>query len=207
MTETDIPKGFWPDAKGHLVPVDKIKPIDKARNKSVTTMVDQAKQLSKLLAEFKLATLTEIEGFVQQSAAEYGVKKKPGGKKGNVQLLSFDARFKVLRAIQETITFDERLQTAKSLIDECIQEWSKGSNANIKVLVNQAFQVDQQGKVNTGRVLGLRQLKIDDEKWKRAMDAIADSMQTVSSKSHVRFYERDEATGEYIAIPLDVSAV
>lgn len=200
----EIPRGYWQDANGNLTPLDKIKPIDKARNKTVVTMVDQAQQLSETLRQFKLAVLTEIEGFVQLSAADYGAKL--GGKKGNVTLISFDGRFKVVRAIQETITFDERLQVAKALIDECVHLWAKGANKNIQALVNHAFQVDKQGKVSTSRVLALRQIDIDDPQWKRAMDAIADSMKTASSKAHIRFYVRNDATGEYIAIPLDVAA-
>ncbi len=39
------------------------------------------------------------------------------------------------------------------------------------------------------------------------MRAIADSMRTSASKSYIRFYERNDATGEYVAIPLDVSAL
>lgn len=203
--ENTIPKNCWEDAKGAFVPVDKIKPIDKARDKSVRTMVDQAKKMADAIAQFKAAAMAEVTRFMDESAAEYGVAL--GGKKGNVTMTSFDGRYKVIRAIQETIAFDERLQVAKALIDERIQEWSKGSNANIKALVNQAFQVDQQGKVSTGRVLGLRTLNIDDPDWKRAMDAISDSMKTVSSKSYIRFYERDDASGEYRPIALDVSAV
>ena len=109
--------------------------------------------------------------------------------------------------MQETITFDERLQAAKALIEECIQGWSKGSNANIKVLVNDAFQVDQQGKISTGRVLRLRRLDIKDEAWQRAMQAISDSLRVSSTKPYIRFYERDDATGEYQAINLDVAAL
>jgi hypothetical protein len=39
------------------------------------------------------------------------------------------------------------------------------------------------------------------------MQAIADSIQTASTKPYVRFYERNEATGDYVAINLDVAAV
>ena len=129
-----------------------------------------------------------------------------GGKKGNVTLISFDGRYKVVRQIQESLVFDERLMAAKALIDECIQVWSKGSNAHIKLLVNDAFQVDQAGKINTGRVLGLRRAKIDDEKWQRAMAAIGDSIQVAGSKPYIRFYERD-ANGVYQAINPDMAAV
>ena len=82
-----------------------------------------------------------------------------------------------------------------------------GCNANIKVLVNDAFQVDQQGKISTGRVLGLRRLDIDDTKWLEAMRAIGDSMKVASTKPYIRFYKRDETTGEYFPINLDVAAI
>lgn len=199
-----VPKGFWQDANGSLIPDAKVKPIDKARHKAVCTMTEQAIQASEMLRQFKTAVLIEIERFVQASASEYDAKV--GGKKGNVTLISFDGRFKVIRAIQETLVFDERLQVAKALIDECMHVWVKGANKNIQALVNHAFQVDKEGKVSTGRILELRRLAIDDPQWQRAMEAIADSMRTASSKAYVRFYERNDATGEYIAIPLDVTS-
>ena len=88
-----------------------------------------------------------------------------------------------------------------------MQAWSKDANDNIRALVNHAFQTDKEGKINTGRVLGLRSLDIQDEAWKQAMQAIADSTKTASTTPYVRFYERDEGTGEYRAISLDVAAV
>ena len=133
---------------------------------------------------------------------EYGVQI--GGNKGNVALLSFDGRFKVLRAIAESIRFDERLQAAKELIDECITAWSAGSRPELQVLVNDAFKVDQQGNINTARVLALRRLEIDDKRWQLAMKALSESVQVVDSKSYIRVYERD-AKGEYQPIALDVS--
>ncbi|MBX3660700.1 MAG: DUF3164 family protein, partial [Ramlibacter sp.] len=154
---------------------------------------------------FKLAAMQAVADFVERSLAEYEVKT--GGAKGNVTLLSFDGRHKITRQVAENLVFDERLQAAKALIDECIHTWSKGSNDNIKVLVNQAFQVDKAGKINTGRVLALRSLKITDEKWLQAMQAISDSTRVASTKAYVRFYERDDASGDYVPIVLDVAGV
>lgn len=71
------------------------------------------------LAQFKVAAMNEVTEFVERSLAEYDVKH--GGKKGNVTLISFDGAYKVVRQMQETLVFDERLQAAKALIDECIQ--------------------------------------------------------------------------------------
>lgn len=200
-----IPPGYWEDAQGNLVPVSKIKDIDKDRSKTVRDLCEQAKKQSAALLGFKLEAMNAVAEFVNRSLQEYDVKS--GGQKGNVTLLTFDGRYKIQRQVQENLVFDERLQAAKALIDECIHTWSKGSNDNIKVLVNQAFQVDKSGTINTGRVLGLRALKITDEKWLQAMQAISDSTRVSSTKAYVRFYERDDASGEYTPITLDVAGV
>lgn len=205
MSARDIPPGYWEDANGALIPVSKIKEIDKDRSKTVIELCQQAEAESARLMGFKTTAMHAVSEFIDRSLSAYDVKH--GGKKGNVTLLSFDGRFKIVRQMQETIAFDERLQAAKALIDECIQGWSKGSNANIKVLVNDAFQVDQAGKISTGRVLGLRRLDITDESWLKAMQAIGDSMRVASTKPYIRFYKRDDATGEYSPISLDVAGV
>lgn len=167
------------------------------------TLCEQAKVVSTELAHFKVDAMSDVNTFVETSSEQYGVKA--GGKKGNVTLMSFDGRYKVQRHMQDSITFDERLQAAKELIDECIVKWSNGIDDNIRVLVTHAFQTDKEGKVSISRILGLRRLEITDPTWLRAMAAIADSMQTVGSKPYVRFYERD-AAGEYQPINLDVAS-
>ncbi len=195
---------YWEDAHGRLVPIGTIKPIDRTRNDLVTDLFTRAQNLSRLITTFKAGAFADIAAFVDLSAGEYGVKL--GGTKGNVTLVSFDGRYKVQRAMQETITFDERLQAAKKLIDECIQSWGAGSDDKIKVLVNDAFQVNKEGQVNTGRVLGLRRHNFTDEKWQRAMQAISDSVQTACSKSYLRFYERSGDSDEYKPLSLDVAS-
>jgi hypothetical protein len=199
-----IPQGYCLKADGSMVPEAMVKPIDRMRDKIVLELITQAKIKSAELAEFKNVAHDEIDAFVQLSVGEYGVTV--GGKKGNLQLMTFDGQYKILRQIQETLVFDERLQAAKELIDQCIQRWSEGSRDEIRVLVNDAFRVNQQGLIDTKRVLGLKRLSIKDAEWQRAMQAIADSVMTLSSKSYLRFYERDEK-GAYKPISLDVAAV
>lgn len=203
--EQTIPKGYWKNASGALVPESKVKPVDKLRTLVTTHLCEEAKKLNAHMTGVKLEAMRMIDEFLDQSLKEYDVKH--GGKKGNITLVSFDGRYKVVRQMAEAIVFDERLQAAKLLIDECIHAWAKGSNANIKVLVNDAFQVDREGKISTGRVLGLRRLDIKDETWMRAMAAISDSMNVASTKPYVRFYERDERSGDYMPISLDVASL
>ncbi|BEV09332.1 DUF3164 family protein [Methylophilus sp. DW102] len=198
-----IPEGYKQDASGNLVPLSKIKPIDLARDDLVLQMVAEAKHVNTEIAEFKSGVFADILAFVDLSAEQYDVKL--GGKKGNVTLYSFDGRYKVQLAISETLVFDERLQAAKALIDSCINSWNMDDNA--RVLINDAFRVDKEGKINTGRVLGLHRLNIQDEAWKKAMQAIGDSVQVAGSKRYVRFYERVGDSEKYEAIRLDIAAV
>ncbi|TXH30383.1 MAG: DUF3164 family protein [Burkholderiaceae bacterium] len=204
-TPSTIPPGYWQDASGNLIPESKVKDIDKLRHQVVTDLCHMAKQRRDGLAEFKAKAMQEVAALVATSMEQYGVKT--GGEKGNVTLTSFDGKFKLVRQMQDRLVFGEQLLAAKALIDECVQAWSKDANDNIRALVNHAFQTDKEGKINTGRVLGLRSLDIQDEAWKQAMQAIADSTKTASTTPYVRFYERDEGTGEYRAISLDVAAV
>ena len=205
MANQAIPAGYWQDASGSLIPESKIKDIDKLRHQVVTDLCLMAEKSRDGLADFKARAMQEVAALVSTSMEQYGVKA--GGEKGNVTLISFDGRYKLVRSMQDKLTFGEQLMAAKALIDECVHEWAQGANDNIKALVNHAFQTDKEGKINTGRVLGLRRLKIPDAKWQSAMQAIADSMQTASTKPYVRFYKRNDTTGEYQPISLDVAAV
>lgn len=66
--------------------------------------------------------------------------------------------------------------------------------------------MDKEGNLSTARILGLRRVDIQDDRWQRAMQAISDSVQVVGSKDYVRFYERD-SLGKYQPISLDMAVV
>ncbi|MGC8341818.1 DUF3164 family protein [Pantoea ananatis] len=205
FTEKEAPQGYWVDAKGVLTPESLIKDIDRARDSLVQEVIGRAIELNKALAEFKLSGFSDIGAFVDLSANEYGVSL--GGKKGNVTLYSFDGRYKIQRAMQDRIAFDERLQAAKALIDECLADWTEGARPEIHAIINRAFQTEKEGEVNTGAVLALRRLEIDDERWSKAMQAIGEAVQVVGSRSYIRVYERVGDSDQYRPISLDIAGV
>lgn len=205
MQEKIVPEGYWKDARGALIPEDMIKPIDRERDALVRDLVSAAKGLNGALKNFKDSSMADIAAFVELSAEQYGAKI--GGVKGNVTLYSFDGKYKIQRAISEHMQFDERIQAAKSLIDECLQEWTEGSRSEIKTLIERAFDVDKEGNLNTNKILALRRVDIQDDRWKRAMDAISESVQVVGSKSYIRIYERIGESDQYRAISLDMAGV
>ena len=198
-------KQFMEDAHGRQVPVSMIKKFDLKRNDLVCSIMERTFAERERLAEFKRQVWEEIQAFVDESAKDSGAKKL-GGKKGNITLTSFDGRYKLIVAVNDGILFNEKLQIAKQLIDECIGKWSKNARPELKVLVDDAFNVGKNGLVSTGKVLGLRRLNITDATWRRAMDAITESIQVVSSKTYMRFYERQDDES-YKQIPLDVASL
>lgn len=202
---SEIPEGYMENGLGHLIPLDKVKPVDMARHELVMELVNMAEKLQGDMKRFRDRAMGEVESFADLSAEKY--EAPIGGKKGNVRLVSFDGRYMVQRQISENLVFDERLQAAKALIDQCITRWSEGSNNNIKALVNSAFDVDREGRVNVGRILGLRSLDISDSDWLQAMKAISDSIQVAGSKAYLRLYKRRDGDGKYEAIPLDLAAL
>ncbi len=192
------------DARGNLVPVANIREIDLLRDELVMGIVARHLACVDQMVEHKHRSLDDITAFQQLSAERYDVNI--GGKKGNITLPSFDGRYRVQLAMQDTLTFDEGLMAAKVLIDECIREYAEGSRPELLTIINAAFDTDKAGNISTTRVLGLRRLKIDDPKWQRAMDALSDSLQVHTSKAFVRVYRRQE-NDEYTLINLDIAKV
>jgi len=195
---------FMTDTQGRQVPENLVKEIDKKRDSTVRLIAARALEMKKVLIEFKEEIREQIYSFVELSAGEYGVKL--GGKKGNISLNTYDGKYRLLVSMNDNITFDERLQVARELIGKCIEKWSDGARSEIRVFVNDAFQVDKQGKISTARVLGLRRLDIQDTNWKKAMTAITESIQITGTKQYLRIYKRDD-NGEYQMILLDVAAL
>jgi len=200
--QTPVPDGYMRNAQGHLVPLALIKPVDQERDRLVRELTGLAKELNQWLIQTKTKIFGDVAAFAELSAEQYGVKR--GGKKGNITLHTYDGQFKLQVATAENLTFDERLQAAKALIDECINEWAKGSRPELMALVQQAFQTDKEGNLNVGRILALRRLEIGDQRWQQAMKAIGESIQVIGTKQYIRFYERVGDTDRYAPIPLDL---
>lgn len=204
-TTLSAPEGYWIDARGVMTPADMVKPIDKDRDALVGEIIERALPLHKGLTEFKQSVFADTQAFRELSGELYGAKV--GGEKGNMTFYSWDGVWKVNVAIAERLAFDERLQAAKALIDECLKEWTKDSQPEVISLIDEAFQVDKEGEVSTSRILRLRRLDIADERWLNAMRAINDAILIVGSKKYVRIYKRSGDSNQYVPFSLDLAAV
>lgn len=200
-----IPSGYVQNAAGHLVPEDQVREHDKLRDSTATALAQEAIDLNSRLADFKKRALADIADLVSISADKYEVHL--GGRKGNVTVTSFDGRYKVVRSYAERVAFTEEIEAAKAAIDACIDRWSEGADANIKVLVDRAFRTDQKGHLKTAAILELLRIDIEDPEWLRAMDALRDSIQITGTAVYIRVYVRRDESDTYDPVPLDLAAV
>ncbi|MCP1227963.1 DUF3164 family protein [Acetobacter fabarum] len=107
--------------------------------------------------------------------------------------------------VGNVISFGPEIKPAKVLVDNCLSRWSEGANANLKAVVLDAFDVDRQGSMNVGKILALRRLDIDDDEWKRAMQAISDSVRVDVTKDYVRLHRRGAVDAKWELVSFDLS--
>lgn len=105
LNENRIPEGYMENAQGCLVPRANIRPIDIERDALVKEKMEKIKALQAEMRAVKASLLSDVDAFVQLSGERYGVRL--GGVKGNVQLLSFDGKYKLCRDYGQLLTFDE----------------------------------------------------------------------------------------------------
>lgn len=202
--QTNVPEGYMKDRKGRLVPENLVEAHDLEMDAFVKFLTNKAREQQEMLRKFKADSFAECHAFLELLGEKYD--RKLGGEKGNVTFSSYDGSTQVQISVQNTLVFGPELQVAKELIDECLSDWSEGANDNLKVVVNDAFDVDKEGNLNTGRILSLRRIAIDDIRWLNAMKAISDSMLVASTKPYLRFKERDEQ-GKMVNISLDIATL
>jgi hypothetical protein len=192
------------DGQGRLWPEDRVKESDKLVDQTVSKIIDYAEGLSAQIGRFKAHTFDDINTTQDLLRESYGVKK--GGKKGNLTYTSFDGLKQVRIQNQDHMEFGPELQIAKELIDECITDWADGAKSEIRALVNHAFNVEKPGKVNREALFSLRRIQIEDARWKRAVQAINDSIQITGSATYVRIYTRQTTEDKWQPITIDLAA-
>ncbi|MFT8723361.1 MAG: DUF3164 family protein [Acetobacter malorum] len=198
-----VPDGFMQDSRGRLVPETNVRPCDKLQDELVRRLHREAEPVRQFMLDFKRLCFTEIHAFLDLVAEQYSTKL--GSDKGNVTLTSYDGTLRVTVAVGNVISFGPEIQAAQTLIHGCLNRWSEGANANLKAVVLDAFDVDKQGSMNVGKILALRRLEIDDEEWKRGMQAISDSVRVDVTKDYVRLHQRPSPDARWQLVTFDLS--
>ena len=193
---------YLQDAKGALVPLSLVKPQHLLEDELVRKVMGHAIALSDQVTRFKEHCFDDLSAFEALLAQEYGATV--GGPKGNKTLMTHDGLFKVQVQVADNIVFGPELQIAKTLVDECLNEWAEGARDEIRAIVTRAFNTDKAGQINRSEIFMLLRLEIEDPRWKKAMQAIRDAMKVVGSKTYIRCFRRaaQDAAWEPVSIDL-----
>lgn len=192
------------DAKGRWTPLELIKAQHKLEDETVRKIMRYAHDLSAQISRFRGHTMTDLGEFDAILDQEYGGRPRTAVK-GNRTYQTVDGLMKVQVQVADLIDFGPELQIAKTLIDECLNEWAVDAMPEIRAVVTRAFNTDKPGQINRADVFMLLRLDSQDERWRRAQDAIRDAMRVVGSKEYVRFYERDDAAAAWRAVTIDLA--
>ena len=190
-------------ADGAKIPVSVVKPQNLLEDELVREEMGHAVALSAQLSRFLSHFWDNLGAFEALLAEKYDATI--GGKKGNKTLMSYDGLFKVTVQVADNIVFGPELQVAKTLVDECLNDWTENAGAELKAVVTRAFNTDKEGQINRAALYSLLRLEISDERWKRGMQAVRDAMRVVGSKSYVRFYRRNAADAPWEAVTIDLA--
>lgn len=199
-------QGNWLDDKGRPIPEEYIQPQDKKRDRMVESIIKRVSKLSAKLVSEKTEIVAAIEKYLKELAKDNKVRENW---KGNIIIYNFSQNLCIERRINETISFDERLQMVKTTIDKWLNDRLKNIDELIAKVISQAFSVDKQGRINTAMLLKLRKLDIQDHEWKKAMELLDESIFVKSSKMALRFRTKntDVPDGAWSEIGLNFNEI
>ncbi len=198
--------GAWylRDAKSSLVPIVAVKPMDLLIDELVRAKLAEARAVSATITAFKQGTFEGVGELQALLAQQYDAAI--GGKKGNITLSTYDGCAKIQVAVADQLEFGPELQVAKSLIDDCVREWSADSRVEIRALIDRVFSVDKEGQISHAGLFMLLRVEIQDDRWQRAMEAIRDSIRIIGSRTYLRFYDRPTPDGAWRGVSLDIAS-
>lgn len=196
---------YMADTRGNLVPLSLVKPQDKLQDETVRKVMGFALALSDQVERFKAHTMADLVGLDQLLEQQYGLVKRGNKGKGNRTYMTVDGLFRVTVQVADYIDFGPELQTAKSLLDECLNEWSADARPEIQAVVTKAFNTDKEGQINRSEIFMLLRLEIEDPRWVNAMKAIRDAMRVVGRKEYVRFGMRSSPEAEWRSVTIDLA--
>ena len=200
-----IPDGYRRNHRGDLVHERNIPERDLDADRVVSEIHVFGLALSAQMGRFRDHTMADILELRERMLERYGARL--GGKRGNITITSFDGCRMVKLQQAEHVEVGPEIEAAQALVDECLEEWSERSDLKLRALVKQAFRPSADGKVSATKLLALRRVEIDDDRWRRAQLAIADALRPKTRSEYVRLYRRDTPDAAWEQISLHLATV
>jgi hypothetical protein len=185
----NVENGMAKDALGRLVPLEMVKAADRQRDDLVNDLFGAFTRLQQGCESFRERADAEIDAHLQLVQEKYGVKIR--GQSGNLVLTSYDGELRICRAVDKVVAFTDEIHAAKTLIFECVEEWTAEARPELKVVADDAFRQDKQGHLSVDRILGLLRWNIND--------SVAFSVAGANLTNEIGLTEGNPRAGQFIS--------
>lgn len=194
---------YMSDPRGALLPVETIKPQHLLEDSLVREQFGWYLALAEQADRHRGHLFTDLGEFDALLAEKYGAQI--GGPKGNRTYSTIDDCYRISIRVRDTLDFGPELQAAKSLIDDCLRNWSEDAAAPLRVIVAGAFNVDKEGKINKSEIFKLLRHDIHEPEWLQAMEALKDAIRITGSRTSFEFRMRNAPGAELVTISISAS--
>ncbi len=169
------------NGKGKEIPIEMVRDDHLKKHKLVMKVFVAGVKLEQKIMKDKQRMLNRITAYQRWLEKHYGgtVEFK------NLILSDYSNEHKIEIKSNRIIEFDEKIQLAETLLKKSIKSWSKDSNRNMVVIIDEIFKTDKKGFLDKNKILSLKQYKITDPDWQAAIKLIDDSINIVDRKSYM----------------------
>lgn len=195
---------FWTDETGMQIPVARIFPIEKQKEKTAGQLLSRAESVSKQLISLKEEFRQACEKIYIDSLAELGGKEG----KGNFTFYNFDRSIKIETSIKDRIVFDDiTIDVARQKLMQFLDESVQSEVEFVKDIINDAFSTSS-GALDTKKVMGLLKYRtrVKNGLFQEALELIEKAIRRPDMKTYYRIWAKD-SDGEYKAVELNFSNV
>lgn len=198
-------KPCWENRQGHYVPLTAIEPYEILKEETISPLIEDLLWAHDVMADLKARGFEDIETLEDICFEKHGVKLA-GQKKNNVSLYRYGGSAMLQRRYQDRTRFNENIAAAEEKIREFLADLKGDINADAKALIETLISRRKEGEVRRSILVQLRSLKFDDERWRDAMQIIAEAEEVIDSACYLSVHRRNEQ-GKYIPVPLDFAAI
>ncbi|MFV0330926.1 MAG: DUF3164 family protein [Dysgonomonas sp.] len=173
-------------------------------NDTTSDIVKDALELNGLMRVFFDSTTTKLSNM-RDKLNTYGEIKSTS--KGGFHRVSKDGKHKIVYRYSTICTWDERAEKAEGLLREFLTDFVKKRDIKMYNVVSALLERNKEGNLEYSRIQSLysQENEFDDPRWREAIRLFKESFRPVDSKMRIEVYQRNETSGKWEPISLNLS--
>ena len=198
-------KNFVTDDQGNEIPRSMVDPLKLKRHDIVEVSFRQIEILQLQMAKAKQALDKRIAAYKKLKAKRLDVVTR--GKKGGLILTNFSRDKQIEISNHDIKDLNDIRFEAEEVLREITQDLGGEAGQQLYVMFNAAINLDKKGKVDMAAMNRMLELRVKHDKWSKFRELMQMAQETVGTRSYVNFKVRDEKTGQWKTINLNMSSM